>query len=50
MARRDLTGELRAGPLIVEEYDVTTVVLPGWGARLDDWNNIVLERGRSEQP
>ena len=31
------------GPLIVEEYDTTTVVRPGWRAHLDDWNNIVLE-------
>ena len=52
MARRNLAGELLAGPLIIEEYDTTTVVKPGWSARLDDWNNIVLERadGRREYP
>ena len=52
MARRDLTDELLAGPLIIEEYDTTTVVGPGWSARRDDWNNIVLERaeGRKETP
>jgi len=52
MARRDLTEELLAGPLIIEEYDATTVVGPGWSARRDDWNNIVLERadGRKEDP
>jgi N-methylhydantoinase A len=33
-----------AGPLIVEEYDTTTVIRPGWIARLDDWNNILVER------
>jgi len=32
----------RPGPLIVEEYDTTTVVRPGWSASLDGWNNIVL--------
>lgn len=44
MPRDGLTKALRAGPLIVEEYDTTTVVRPGWTARLDEWNNIVLER------
>ena len=32
------------GPAIVEEYDSTTVITPGWRASLDDWNNIVIER------
>ena len=34
----------RRGPLIVEEYDGTTVVPPDWTASLDDWNNIELIR------
>jgi N-methylhydantoinase A len=42
--REGLTAALRAGPMIIEEYDTTTVVRPGWTARLDEWNNIVLER------
>jgi N-methylhydantoinase A/oxoprolinase/acetone carboxylase beta subunit len=29
--------------LIIEEYDTTTVVRPHWNARLDGWNNIILE-------
>ncbi len=33
-----------AGPLIVEEYDTTIVVLPGWEASIDGWNNVVLTR------
>ena len=33
-----------AGPLVVEEYDSTTVVPPGWEAALDEMGNIVLER------
>lgn len=32
------------GPAIVEEYDSTTVIAPGWRASLDGWNNIVIER------
>jgi len=34
-----------AGPCIVEEYDATCLVPPGWTARLDDYGNIVLGRG-----
>ena len=33
----------KAGPLIIEEYDATTVVPPGCSARLDEWNNIVID-------
>jgi N-methylhydantoinase A len=49
MPTRNATrAELAAGPLdgpaIVEEYDSTTVVRPGWRASLDRWNNIVVER------
>lgn len=36
-----LAGE-RPGPLIIEEYDSTTVVPPGWTARLDPFANIVI--------
>jgi N-methylhydantoinase A len=32
------------GPCIVEEYDATCLVPPGWSARLDDYGNIVLRR------
>ena len=44
MPRSGLGREPTQGPLIVEEYDCTTVVRPGWSARLDDWNNMVIER------
>ena len=44
MPRKALGAKPVAGPLIVEEYDVTTVVRPGWSARVDDWNNIICER------
>jgi N-methylhydantoinase A len=32
------------GPLIVEEYDATCLVLPGWRARIDEGGNIVIDR------
>jgi N-methylhydantoinase A len=44
IARADLDLKPRAGPLIVEEYDTTVIVRPGWTARLDEWNNIHMER------
>ena len=42
IGRADLDATPRAGPLIIEEYDSTTVVRPGWRAAIDGWNNIVL--------
>ena len=42
LARADLTATERQGPLIVEEYDGTTVVPPDATARLDDFGNIVV--------
>ena len=45
MPREALTAAPRGGPLIVEEYDATCVVPPGWTARLDAAQNIVLEKG-----
>jgi len=32
------------GPLIVEEYDATTVVPPNWRAFRDGWGNVILEQ------
>ena len=40
----DATSPARMGPLIIEEYDCTTVVRPHWSAQLDPSNNIVLRR------
>jgi N-methylhydantoinase A len=40
--RGDLDQHPRPGPLIVEEYDATTIVPPGWSARLDAYANIRL--------
>ena len=41
IARMDLVAA-RSGPLIVEEYDATCVVPPGWSAVLDAQGNLVL--------
>jgi N-methylhydantoinase A len=38
--RGDLDRTPRPGPLIVEEYDATTIVPPGWSAHLDEHANI----------
>jgi N-methylhydantoinase A len=34
--------ELRGGPLLIDEYDATTLVPPGCFARLDQFDNIVI--------
>ncbi|MDO9501134.1 hydantoinase/oxoprolinase family protein [Falsiroseomonas sp.] len=41
--RADLVAP-QTGPLIVEEYDATCLVLPGWRASLDDARNILLDK------
>jgi N-methylhydantoinase A len=45
IGRANLRGADRSGPLIIEDYDTTTVVPPGWSAELDDHGNIVLSTG-----
>ena len=42
ISRQALADGPRRGPLIVEEYDATTVVPPGWTAALDNWSNMVM--------
>ena len=42
--RHSLSTLNSEGPLIVEEYDSTTVVPPGWNATADQWSNIILEK------
>jgi N-methylhydantoinase A len=44
LAREDLTGAERPGPVIVESMDTTVVVPPGWSCRAGDQGCIVLER------
>jgi N-methylhydantoinase A len=43
IARSELDSTPRRGPLIVEEYDATTIVPPGCAAWRDAAHNIVLE-------
>ena len=45
VSRGSLAGQSVNGPLIIEEYDSTTVVPPGWTAAVDEASNIILERG-----
>ena len=40
-------GATLAGPAIVEQFDATTVVPPGWRARVDRHRNLVLSEGVS---
>src|SRR5262249_43885857 len=37
-------GAVIAGPAIVEQFDATTVVAPGWRGQVDGLRNLVLER------
>jgi N-methylhydantoinase A len=41
--RQDLAHSAAEGPLIIEEYDATTVIPPGCVASLDAWNNICID-------
>ena len=45
IARGDLDATARPGPSIVEEYDSTVVVPPGWNMHRDECGNIVLRMG-----
>ena len=46
VSRAQISIEPMPGPLIVEEYDTTVIVRPGWMARIDAWNNIHMELAR----
>jgi N-methylhydantoinase A len=41
--RRSELERRRTGPVIIEEYDATCVIAPGWRAQLDVGGNIVVE-------
>ena len=43
--RQDLDATPRLGPLLVDEYDATTLVPPGASAHLDGHGNIVIHTG-----
>jgi N-methylhydantoinase A/oxoprolinase/acetone carboxylase beta subunit len=38
-------GATIAGPAIVEQFDATTVIPPGWSGRVDGYSNLILARG-----
>ena len=38
-------GTQVSGPCVVEQFDATTVVPPGWTARVDKHRNLILETG-----
>jgi len=42
--RDALTAAAIEGPAVIEQFDSTTVLPPGWTARLDHYGNIVAER------
>jgi N-methylhydantoinase A len=44
ISRAGLAAGPRNGPMVIEEYDSTSVVRPGWTAELDAWSNIVMRR------
>ncbi|MGH9804305.1 MAG: hydantoinase/oxoprolinase family protein [Candidatus Acidiferrales bacterium] len=39
-------GNRFAGPAVIAEYSATTALPPGWRARVDAWENLILELGR----
>lgn len=41
--RGDLRDGTHAGPLIIQEYDATTIIPPGCPVCLDAWGNIVID-------
>ena len=45
LSRTDLTGRTVSGPVLVRDENSTVYVPFGWQVRLDDFYNIVLERG-----
>jgi len=42
ISRATLTSAPLAGPLVIEEFDTTVVVPPGWRAETDSYGNIIL--------
>jgi N-methylhydantoinase A len=37
-------GALVHGPAIVEQFDATTVIPPGWRAQVDGFRNLILQK------
>lgn len=47
LSRQDLLEGDVEGPVVLEEFDTTVLVPPGWGASLDEWGNIILTQAGS---
>ncbi|HWM77896.1 MAG TPA: hydantoinase/oxoprolinase family protein, partial [Methylomirabilota bacterium] len=45
IGREDLDARPRPGPLLIDEYDATTLVPPDCPAHLDAHGNIVIDTG-----
>ena len=43
--REDIDARPRSGPLLIDEYDATTLVLPDCLTHLDTHGNIVIDTG-----
>jgi N-methylhydantoinase A len=37
-------GAVVSGPAIIEQFDATTVIPPGWSGRVDGYRNLILQR------
>jgi N-methylhydantoinase A len=42
---RLLAGNMLSGPALIEQYDTTTLLPPGWMTHVDRFTNLVIERG-----
>jgi N-methylhydantoinase A/oxoprolinase/acetone carboxylase beta subunit len=43
--RGELSARVQvAGPLVIEEDTATTVVPPGWGARVDELGDVIISQ------
>jgi N-methylhydantoinase A len=43
MSREDLVGRILEGPVIIEEYDATCAIPPGYTVTIDDAANIDIQ-------
>ncbi len=48
VSRAMLSAQPAHGPMIIEEYYSSTVVIPDWSAAIDDYQDIVLARLASQ--
>lgn len=48
LSRSDLSAKAIKGPLLIDEYDTTTVVPPDYSASLDDNGNMHLKKGEQK--